>query len=362
VLSLFSKFPKHKSSYNFIGCLFVLAALVILVINRLFAATSLSYDITVSILGADTPTFTPTPTSTPTVTPTPIATPIGTPMLEHFRLSGNPYPGWNNVYNAQLVGDGTGKADLLYQPVDSAQWGYVTSGTFTNFDIDSYPNLRVVITNVDASTGNEIWVNDGSGGRFQVAGGLGVGVYDYNVKTLTGWSTPKSFYFELVVQSTTAGTGTRYDELQLYNLNSNGQVEHFRLSGNPHPGWYNVYNAQLVGDGTGKADLLYTRATPGDTYGYVTSNTFTNFNIDSYPKLRVVITNVDASTGNEIWVNDGSGGRFQVSSGLGVGEYTFNVKTITGWSTPKSFYFELYVLSATAGTGTRFDELKFESP
>jgi hypothetical protein len=135
-------------------------------------------------------------------------------LVEHFRQTGNPHPGWWNVYNAQMVGDGTGKADLLYQPVDAEQWGYVNSNTFTDFDIDSYPTLHVVITNVDASTGNQIRVNDGSG-PIVIGSGLGVGVHDFNVKTITGWSTPKTFHFELVVQSATAGTGTRFDELKL---------------------------------------------------------------------------------------------------------------------------------------------------
>ncbi|MCD4813708.1 hypothetical protein K8S19_08465 [bacterium] len=302
------------------------------------AASALMYNITVTFVGGGPP-------------------PTGVSVLEHFRESGNPHPGWFNVYNAQLVGDGTGKADLLYQPTDSATWGYATSNTFTDFDIEAMPHMRVVVTNVDASTGNEIWVNDGAGDRVQVSAGLGVGEHDVDVQSATGWTSPKSFFVELIVQSSTPGTGTRFDEIQFYNQNTNGMVDHFRLTGNPHPGWFNVYNVEMTGDGTGKVDLLYQPADSA-TWGYAASNTFTNFDIDTYAHMRVVITNVDASTGNEIWVNDGAGDRIQVASGLGVGAHNIDIDAITGWSSPKSFFIELIVQSSTPGTGTRFDEIK----
>jgi hypothetical protein len=258
--------------------------------------------------------------------------------------------GWFNEYNCAMTTSGQGSSKALVGGL--ASWGRATSNTLT-LNVDTNNTLRVVVTEVDASTGNRIYLHESGQTAILVADGVGAGITDINIPAKTGWSGVKSFYLEIVIESTTPNTGTRFDEIWVYPSSAQGFTEDFRTSGTPPGGWFHEYNVTFAANGNDSAKLV---TNAGDAWGSATSNTQT-LNVDTFGVVTVVVTEVDPSTGNKLLVHETGQSDIQIASGIGVGIHNYDLKSLTGWSGTKSFYLKLVVESSTAGKGTRFDQV-----
>jgi len=142
-----------------------------------------------------------------------------TVFIEDFPQANSPPampPGWWDEYNVIFTANGTDSAYLVKDTPDN--WGSTTSNTMT-LNIDSNPIISVMVNSVDASTGNVLYVNNGAG-DILIASGMGVGVHNYDLRTApTNWSGSQTFHLRLVVQTGTAGTGTRFDGVTIGSFN-----------------------------------------------------------------------------------------------------------------------------------------------
>lgn len=330
--------------------------MVLVTLHRPWAVTTLGYPITLTAASPTrTPTITPTPIpvfGTPTITPTPVQGSTS-PWLEHFNQPAGVQGGWFNVSNAQIRSTGLGYVNVT-MTTGTNSWGYVTSATFT-VNLDQNPMLRAAVRNVQASANGRISLYDTvTSTEKEITASLITGTTDYDIKALTGWSGSKSLYVKLTVEAASPGLGFTLDELWIYPASSNGFVEHFNAGSG---GWYDVYNAHMdtTSNAAGKVSLV---AGGANAWGYVTSYTMT-LNLDVYNTLRVVVLNVDASSGNKIILVDSvSTTEKTIAQYFGTGTYEYDLRALTGWSGSKSFYFKLVVEGAVAGKSTTYDEFK----
>lgn len=323
-----------------------------------WATDALTFEIAVSLA-----TPTPTPFGTPTFTPTPTST----PFMEHFNQPSGTTGGWFINYNAVITSNGLGSARVVSGTLLSTNiWGRVDSNTMT-LDVGYHNTLRVVITGVDASTGNKLILHDVPNNTdVLIDQGMGVGVHEYNIQTATAaspsgsWTGLKQFYISLIVETgSTQGVGTQFDEIWIYPSGSFTVQEDFRIAGNPPSGWFDETNADVNANGTDSM-LLSSQTANNPPYNWCSATSNTNtIDLNTYGMLSVVITNVDANTGNVIYLHNVTDNvETQIDANLGVGVHNYDIKSITGWSGTKNIYLRLEAETGTlTGVGTRFDEI-----
>jgi hypothetical protein len=315
---------------------------------RVWASPVASWNITVSLPGGGTATFTPTPTASPTPGP------ASTPVVEHFNAtSTGQAAGWYNVDNCAMNTSGTGSAKATLGAVHlPGNYGWLTSNTVT-MDISANNTLHLRITAADAGVGLKVYLHEaGQPSGILMVQNPAVGPVDIDIPAQTGWSGSKSFYIEMLLESGLSSVGVRFDEIWICPSGSTGFAEDFPLAGSPPPNWFIEYNTVFTGNGTDSAYLVKGAT---DNWGSATSGTMT-VNVDTHGTLSVFVNNVDASTGNQLYVHESGQSDLLVDSGLGAGVHNYNLRAApVNWSGSKTFYIRLVVQTNTAGTGTRFD-------
>ncbi|MEW6517749.1 MAG: hypothetical protein AB1439_12700 [candidate division FCPU426 bacterium] len=332
-------------NHVFFSGLLVFTVLTTSYSTRLFAAVSLSFPITVTFLDVSAPT---------------------TPYLEHYEETGDDVrPGsWWDVDNAVIRTSGTGQPKgtaKVSLATTSKNYGHVESDGMT-LNFDTLDTVRLVILSVDSATAFKVFLDDGA--RKEIASGLGVGVHDIGINaTAPIWSGNKSFHIDLLVESATANTGTRFDEVWIYKQSTNGYVEHFEdLGDDVRPGsWWDVDNATIrtsgLGQPKGAAKVALVSGAKG--YGHVESDGMT-LNFDTFKYMRIVVTQIDSGTAFKVFLDDGS--RKLICEYLNAGIHYIDINASAPvWSGTKSFHIDLLIEGSVDGTGTTFDEIKIGS-
>ncbi len=134
--------------------------------------------------------------------------------VEHYEEDPGQPGGWYTGHNGQILTNGDDSAKVTFGAGDV--WGIVYSDTIT-LDVDGNNNMRVVVTGVDSGTGNKIFLKETGQDSILISQYFGPGIYNYDIKSITGWEGSKEFIIELIVEQGTAGpaTGTRYDEIKI---------------------------------------------------------------------------------------------------------------------------------------------------
>jgi len=288
--------------------------------------------------------LTPTPTSSPV--------PVSTPYFEHFEETTVVHPGgWWTVDNSQIATSGTGSAKLATAS-SSKNYGIICSDTMT-MDVSIHNRLHVVVTEVDASTGDRVLLHEqGQGAGVEVVTGLGVTDMDFPMPT--GWSGVKTFFIEIVIETATGGMGARFDEIWIYPENYAKYAAHFNEAAGKPGGWWEVYNASIQNNGQDSAKASLAAYPP--SYCQITCDTQHGVDLDVYRRLKYVITGVDPSTGNIIKLHNITlGQEAELGRGLGAGSDYLPIPA--GWHGTVDIYIEIVIESGSAGVGTRFDEI-----
>ncbi|MCD4813825.1 hypothetical protein K8S19_09070 [bacterium] len=286
---------------------------------------------------------------------------------EHFAQSSGQQPdGWTDetndgANNAELAANGLGSAKLT--KVDANNSGQAVSANMT-MDLDTFDTLRVVVTEVDSTDYIVSLLLDGQSTPVRISTALtGTGIYEYDIKTITGWSGIQTFAIVLTVESATNGLGTRFDELVIYEQGSyTPYLEHFEEAAGQPGGWWDETNdssnnAEIDGNGL---DSAYVTEVGPDVWGKVLSDTMT-LNLDTYGYLCTVVTAVDSGTSYKVSLKLSSGPTlYDLYAGNGTGKYCFDIKAATSWSGSQTFSIVLISETGTNGLGARFDEIKID--
>lgn len=104
--------------------------------------------------------------------------------------------------------------------------------------------------------------------------------------------------------------------------------------------WENTYNSFV--SAVGGAGILRYVDVVGDSYGMAEKQA--SYNVDEYPMLTIKIGRVYKNASWALKVNDGGADVQLQGETNAAGEFTYNLKSATGWSGDKTFSIRVYVL------------------
>lgn len=372
------------------GGVFILAALATLAMSQLFAATDLAFNITVTFLNGDTPTFTPTATSTPTVTPTATAI-TGDLWYEHFigGTPGNQPAGWYDEtddagFDAQIVYAATNSfADVTVAGTNG--WGKVVSFS-QNVNLSAYTKVEVVISALSSCTVRVGIFHPGPTPPYQLwdmSGSINAtGTYTYDIPSVTGESGTQLYSIQLTVEGSNGATAT-FDSVRIYapgtptftptpspTVTPTGGdlwLEHFAggTPGNQPPGWYDEtddtgFDAQIAYASTNSLAEVTVAGSAG--YGKVMSFS-QDVNLSAYTKVEVVISALNGSTVRVGIFHPGPTPPYQFwdfISGNSInspGTFVYDIPSTTGESGTQLYGVQLSVEGANGSSAT-FDSVR----
>lgn len=337
------------------GGVFILAALATLAMSQLFAATDLSFNITVTFLDSGT---------------------IAPSYNEYFEDDANPTNppgGWWDVDNANIRADGLGSAKVVVTNAGLKPYGMVASNNDLTLDFSDNHYLRVIITQTD-SVGNIIVLQEYSGGTpvgspKEIARNLGEGIHDgIDINTTNPWSGTKTFAIQITIESTTSNLGTRFDEITLYNGDTTAYSEDFEETTvlEPPGGWWQTVNSRMTTSGTGSARIETVATNP--VYCEVESNNNLTLNFDAHHFLSVVVRDIDTvpyTPGNIFYLQEYVGGnpsgdRKEIARNLGKGVHKdIDINATNPWTGSRIFSIIMVLESGgVADMGMQIDKIK----
>lgn len=323
--------------------------------SPLFAASSLSFDITVTFLDSGT------------------IAPSYNEFFEDDASPSNPPGGWWDVDNATIRADGLGSAKVVVTNAGLKPYGAVASNNDLTLDFSDNHYLRVVITQTD-SVGNIINLQEYSGGNpigspKEIARNLGVGIHDgIDINAANPWSGTKTFAIQITIESSVSNQGTRFDEITLYNGDTTAYTEDFEETSaiSPPGGWWETVNSNMTTSGTGSTRLETVAASP--VYCEVETNNNLSLNFDTHHFLSVVVRDIDtvpSTPGNIFFLQEyvagsPSGARKEIARNLGKGIHSdIDINASNPWTGTRTFSIIVVVESGgVASSGMQLDRIK----
>lgn len=244
---------------------------------------------------------------------------------------------WNQTWCASISAtDGLGKITC-----GNNIYGYVRR-TVT-LDVDTFSKLSIKVPSVSAGAMWSLKVNDGTGDKVFQADTSSTGEFVYDLKAATGWSGVKNFD---IVSYVIGGSGKSYD-IDYIDAKIPDLLEDF----DDVSDWNtNRWNA-TIGTTGGVGSITCSNI----GYGYVAKSVA--YDVTSKPKLTINVSEVGEGGKWSLKANDGSGDIVLQADSSSTGTFTYDLKSITGWSSVKTYDLTLYVIGAT-GSYIKVDYIK----
>ncbi len=238
--------------------------------------------------------------------------------------------------NATIAASTTAYSSKVAQVTcGNASYGYVSKSITKNIDV--FPYISINVPEIGSGCAWSLKVNDGGGDIDLILNSTQTGVLTADLKGLTGWSGNKTFNVKLYA----AGGNGKYFKVDNINVCASRAVfDEF----NSATDWTAASNA-TIGTSSGIATVTCT----GSSYGYVAKSA--TYNVSAYPKIIINVPEVGTGCAWSLKVNDGSGDVDLVLNSATAGEFTCDLKSLTGWSGNKTFNVKLYT---AGGSGKYF--------
>lgn len=264
--------------------------------------------------------------------------PLSLPVVMHadyggFASAGDEFSSDKQwlVYSANYtVEDGVAKV----QETGNDFYGYM--GKSFTIDVDQNPYVTI-----DVSDANQEWalkVNNGQGDidlQFQT---VDIGTHVYPLKEITGWSGLQTFTIKLFTvgeQSEAAFDSVRFTPLE-------DDLHTTRL--------WQEESADMTLSSDGR--LIVTQSDPLQWEGNITSSVTSDLDINSHISVKVT----DATSRWSIKVNDGVKEVILQQPTSQIGEFVYDVRSLTGWSGIKTYNLKLYAVDS--GSHVTFDWIR----
>lgn len=243
----------------------------------------------------------------------------------------NSVANWNNPNSSNTsisTTNGIATVTLL-----SAPYGH--NNRTVSYNVDDYPYIKIKVPQVSADGQWAFKVNDGSGDILLQAQTSATGEFAYNLKGITGWSGQKTFDLVIyIVGSSGSYVNLDYINTPVYALD-NFNTSYF---------WSktSLYRAASITTSGGIANI-YVNSDQNQPYGSVSRTV--ELNVDRYRKLKINVPSLGTGAKWALKVNDGSSPDILLQGDTTqIGTYTYDLKSLTGWSGRKNFDIILFVI------------------
>ncbi len=221
-------------------------------------------------------------------------------------------------------------------------------------NLSTHPILEITFSDIapGQSVHLQAW-DEVVGAMFIVDAAIGQnGAYTLDIPAKTGWSGEKTFHVIFYPQSSTEASFTVSSLRALPSGYVPPVTEPLADDFTDLSAWKYTENANIAAAASG-AKVTCTAG----TFGYVAKKAVVD--LDSTPRLRVLVPEIPAGSKFHIMVNDGTGSDIFLSRTemTASGEYNFDLPVITGWTGEKTVTIKLAVIGG-AGSYVRLQSLE----
>jgi len=208
------------------------------------------------------------------------------------------------------------------------------------YNVTDYPKLEITFANMTMPVHMQVWDGSSSPVFIVPAAISSDGTYKIDLAGVTGWRGVKTFYIIFYPQEEGSADITHMRALTADSGDNGNQKNSIDDDFSSVEQWKFSENAKISKNPEGGAIVTETAG----TFGYVAKQA--ELNVDEFPRLQVIVTEVSDTARFHIMVNDGLGSDIFLSrmEMTMPGVYNFDLPIITKWSGNKSVTIKLAVI------------------